>query len=371
MKDSSLPLSELILGTDLFVFCLEHAGVVSAGTYLTPTDRTSTTRLLVKPRNCREMKSHNLLGPEIKYWNWEGEIISITEHNHNTPLTAATPTPTTKELGQQTFLMITIEIKEILSSEYTNLLLNGPFTHRPLICIEGSKKYGGLWSVFQIENQFISCFSSHDTKQTCDTIWNRQYYLHKPKTVHCTESNLQLLLGECPELPSPRIYLAPPLVWHCLLNIFNIVAIDTVNQTFQVDFYAELRLKYVANHENQDALLKLLECYRTPIAAVDFLNVAEPIGEKEVWTSMGSNNNPGDLLDFIIKIRFKAIFIERMELEDFPFDLQDLNIPLTFNSSVYRVTLRPNVKFPSVFQVTLNSFLYLNFSLLTDLLSVP
>jgi hypothetical protein len=303
-----------------------------------------------------EMKSHNLIGSEIKCWNWEGEIVSITEENHEISSNPVTPIVHEPSPAEQTFLTIKIEINEILPSEFSNLLLNGPVTHRPLLCIEGMKKYNGLWSVFQIEHQFLYCFSSHSTKQSCDTIWDQQYYIHKSKTTQCTESNIQLLTGECPELPSPRIYLAPPLVWHCLLNIFNIVAIDTVNQTFHVDFYAELRLKYIANHENKDAILKLLECYRTPIAAVDFLNVSEPIGEKEVWTAMGPNR-PGELLDFIIKIRFKAIFIERMELEDFPFDLQDLNIPLTFNSSIYRVTLRPNIKFPSVFQVSFDSFL--------------
>lgn len=44
-----------------------------------------------------------------------------------------------------------------------------------------------------------------------------------------------------------------------------------------------------------------------------------------------------------------------MELENFPFDIQDLNIPITFNSSVHRVALRPNFIYPSVFQV-LNLF---------------
>ena len=302
---------------------------------------------------------------ELRCWEWEGEILSINEETYETTdpdFKTTTPSPSSPEDSPTTFMTIRIEINEILSSEFTTLLLNGPMTHRPLLCLEGTKKYDGLWSVYNLDtstNSFL-CFASHQTKQTCDVLWNEEYHLHKMNSLQSTDSNIQLLTGKSIELAKPRIYLAPPLVWHCLVNIFNIVAIDTVNQTFHVDFYAELRLKYVANHEDKDAILKLLECYRTPLAAIDFLNVSEPISEMEVWTSMGSNL-PGELFDFIVKIRFKAIFIERMELEDFPFDLQDLNIPLTFNSSIYRVTLRPNLKFPSVFQV------YFNPSLLCDL----
>jgi hypothetical protein len=286
--------------------------------------------------------SHCLLGNNVKHWDWEGEILSIEE-----------------DITSDLLNSIKITLREIFPIDFHDILLNAPRSHRPLLCIEGYSGYNGLWGVYKINNQFLYCQTSHFSKESCTQLWENKFYLHKHPTTQCTESNLQLLKGDCPKSSSSKIFFAPTLVFHCLVNIFNIVAIDTVNQTFQIDLYTELRLKYICDHEDKDAVLKLLECYQATLPTIDFLNVSEIIGEKEIWTKI-EPNQPGELLDLAIKIRFKALFIERMELEDFPFDLQDLNIPLTFNASINRVALRPNLKYPSVFQVRVNSPLCLD-----------
>lgn len=315
------------------------------------------------------MKSQNLLSSNLCSWNWEGKIINIlidTSPSSDPILSTSSsivPSISGKEQGSSASSpRIIIELLDDFPTEYSEILLTGPRSHRPLLCIEMDhanndlRQYNGLWSVQQIEKNRIYCSSPHFSKEICNSLWNHQYYLHKPLSTICTETNIQFLKYPLQSSASPnpsskgKIYLAPTLVFHCLISIFNIVAIDTVAQTFQIDLYTELRLKYLTNHEDVDAIMKLLECYRATIPTIDFLNVSEPISEREIWTAIEPNLQ-GELNDFVIKIRFKAIFIEKMELEDFPFDLQDLNIPLTFNTSVNRVTLRPNLKYPSVFQV--------------------
>jgi hypothetical protein len=286
---------------------------------------------------------HCLLGNNVRCWDWEGEIVGI-EEDHSSDLMNS----------------IKITLNEKIPLEYQTILFQTTRSHRPLLCIEGTMRYNGLWIVYNILNheKSLCCHPSHSSQESCSHLWNNQFYLHKSIGTQCTESNIQLLKGECPNSSSSsssptslgRIYFAPTLVFHCLINIFNIVSIDTVNQTFHIDLYTELRLKYISDHENQEAILMLLECYQATLASIDFLNVSEIIGEKEIWTKI-EPNQPGELMDFAIKIRFKALFIEKLELEDFPFDLQDLNIPLTFNASINRVALRPNLKYPSVFQV--------------------
>lgn len=281
----------------------------------------------------------NLIENNLICWNWESEIISIEEII----------------LTIENKINIKIKLKNIILNNLKDFLLNGSRSQRPLLCIEGYIEYSGLWRAYNIENDIIYCTFSHLTS-TCSNLWNLKYYLFKTNNHKCGETNLQLL-SETNVSNIKKIYLAPPLVFHTRISIFNIDAIDTVNQTFRADIYAELRLKYITNSEDKEAIEKLLECYQANILTIDFLNVAEIIGEKEIWSNFDLNH-PGEPLDYVIKVRLKAQFIERMELENFPFDIQDLNIPITLNSSINRVALRPNYKYPSVFQVILVLLFY-------------
>lgn len=284
-----------------------------------------------------EMESENLFGEKLVLWSWESEIVSIKE---------------VTLFEQKNCLQI--EVKVMIAKEGISLLTNGSRSQRPLLCIEGSQEYSGLWQVHSIEKEFIYCSFSHST-HSCSNIWSG-YSLSKSSNTTCSESNLQLLSGSNPSTTISKVYLAPPLVFHTRVSIFNIDAVDTVNQTFRADVFAELRLKYIINCEDEEAILRLLECYQAMVSHIDFLNVAEVIGEKEVWSCFNSNQ-PGELLDYVMKIRLKAHFVEKMELENFPFDIQDLNIPITFNSPIHRVVLRPNLKYPPVFQVRSSFFL--------------
>ena len=291
----------------------------------------------------------NLLGESANYWNWESEINLIEEIINNNKL------------------IIKIQIINEITKEFELFLFNGSKSQRPLFCIEGDQKYCGLWRIEKInlENNEIFCSFAHINYNSTNLWGESQYQIYKPKNFTCTETNIQLLTIDSISSVRNRIYLAPPLVFHTRISIFNIDTIDTVNQTFQADIYTELRLKHVIHSEDEEAILKLLECYQATSNKIDFLHISTVISEKEFWTTFETNQS-GEPLDYVIKIRMKAQFIEKMELENFPFDIQDLNIPITFNSSIHRVVLRPNFTFPSVFQVIILLYFFFQLETLTS-----
>jgi hypothetical protein len=79
---------------------------------------------------------------------------------------------------------------------------------------------------------------------------------------------------------------------------------------------------------------------------IDFLNVGEVIGDKELWNTFDMK---GEFHTYVIKMRMKAVFNEQMEVHNFPCDIQPMNIPLTFNACQTRVLLEENKFYPSIF----------------------
>lgn len=246
--------------------------------------------------------SFNFIGENLSYWNWESEILSIEEISSSSN---SFENKTENKIKEEINNRIKITIQTKLTNECQLFLLTGPKSHRPLLCIEGDNDYSGLWRVINIENNFIFCSFSH-IKYTSKSIWNeKSYYLSKPSNITYTETNIQLIsstssfnetnLNENQQNSTSininintstrgtkdtrrKIYLAPPLVFHTRVSIFNIDAIDTVNQTFRADIYAELRLKSIIYCEDVEVISRLLECYQANTYTIHFLHVFEIIG---------------------------------------------------------------------------------------------
>ncbi|CAM9106402.1 unnamed protein product, partial [Ectocarpus fasciculatus] len=139
-----------------------------------------------------------------------------------------------------------------------------------------------------------------------------------------------------------------PLLFHCRCSVFGIDQVDTVNQTFHADFYVELRLRGMLTFDDKSVGLAVMQGFGLSHGMVDFLNVAEVVQEKEVWDGTAEGMSP-DRLVYVIKLRQKLRFNEKMELENFPYDIQEMNLPLTFNAASSRVRLHHNVQYPSLF----------------------
>jgi len=148
--------------------------------------------------------------------------------------------------------------------------------------------------------------------------------------------------------------MATPLVLHGRISIFNIFDVDTVGQMFRADAFFEIRLRGIALKDiKQQCVEEFLSAFDVPQGLVNFLHVVDITGEIEKWTEYKSSPiHPDTLNDYCLNYRIRASFSGQMVLHQFPFDQQELNIPLTVNMPQEFVSLHPNYHYPSVFQVT-------------------
>jgi hypothetical protein len=226
----------------------------------------------------------------------------------------------------------------------------GNKSSRAILCVTGVEIYSGFWIAHMIEGCNILCKASSD-----NLLWNSKYSIMIDESISlirqsAVDNNKQ----------KPQVCIAPPLYFYCRTTLFGIDKIDTVNQSFQCDLYVELRLRNIIDTEDNEAIDALMKSYNIGLSYIDFLNVSEIIGEKENWSAFSDNwetvhqrtTNDSKVIglkDYSIKIRMKAIFSEQMEVENFPWDVQTMNICLTFNSCTSRVILKNNNEYPSIF----------------------
>ena len=217
-------------------------------------------------------------------------------------------------------------------------------SHRPMICLTGTTGHDGFYVVNLVNTDSVSkifCQPSADNTlwQTTHGIFreehdNNNFYIgkHKPPSVGS--------FGE--------VFVPGPLVFNCRCSIFGLDQVDTVNQTFQAEFYTELRMRGILEEGDTELGLALMTAYNLSIDQITYLNVSEIVHEKELWFAMDGGMR-SDRVSFCIKMKQKIQFNEQMELENFPFDIQDFSIPLTFNNSTHRVILKHNLQYPSLF----------------------
>lgn len=269
----------------------------------------------------------------MSHWDWESEILNCIPNINPSDVKATAK----------------FELKGRLDENVSKILTSGSWSARPLLCVRGNedcKEATGIWQVVSVEGSSLVCRFPHTKKDSFSETFGTNTQLLKPEG---KGHNIFLSYnGEYNKGPAVA-FLAPPLEFNCRVSIFSIDSIDTVNQTFRTDFYTELRLRALTDMEDTEGVEDLMACYSMSLSFIDFLNVSEMF-DKEVWTAFATNSRSTGSCDYIIKIRTKASFSDRMELQEFPWDMQDLNIPLTLNIASTRGNLIINEEFPSVFQ---------------------
>jgi hypothetical protein len=219
------------------------------------------------------------------------------------------------------------------------------------MCIQNHDKFDGFYVTDSVEESggsWIICCRKTGVESTYveDTyvidIHNERIRL-RSKQRHEDSSRAE---GPLPAI----ICVLPPLTFRARTSIFNIDKIDTIAQSFQTDFYCELRLINIIDREDEEAINTLLSQYQLHAGLIDFLNVSEVIGEKEVWNQFNAIKSEENCkYTYCIKMRMKAVFNEQMEVHAFPFDIQPMTIGLTFNGCTSRVALEVNNYYPSIF----------------------
>jgi hypothetical protein len=143
------------------------------------------------------------------------------------------------------------------------------------------------------------------------------------------------------------VSIAPPLKFHSRMNMFHLDEINTVAQTFRADVFCEFRLRGVSSEPSMDLVHTLLDAYGFREDMFEVMMAIEIISQ-ERWTALTRSSTRPGTYDYSLKLRTRAVFAEQYELEDFPFDEQDIHICLTLNIPCLRAVLLENLEFPSV-----------------------
>lgn len=220
-------------------------------------------------------------------------------------------------------------------------MCTGPFSARPLVGVSGHLKFDGFYIVTCIDSakQTMTLIPSSDN----NGIWSDSLGI---VLEHGNHSNFKIITERPSTECGGTIFVAAPLLFHCRSSVFGLDQVDTVNQTFEIDFYKELRLRDVVFSEDVAVCQSLMQAYGLSYGLIDFLNVSEVVREREVWDSTTLS---AGRYTYIIKMRQKCRISEQMELENFPFDIQEMNVTLTFNASIERIQLMHNMQYPSLF----------------------
>lgn len=247
--------------------------------------------------------------------------------------------------------LLKIEVCNIITTEMKRLLLCSGGSSAPVMYIQGCGEQDGFYcpvkipDANQVQNQSIFCRPSREKSR----------YIEEHYKVEVVYGRLRLAKKggsadgqESAESGRASLLMLPPLTFWCRTSIFNIDKIDTIAQSFQADFYYELRLNNVIEGDDREGVTTLLQHYEVGLDMIDFLNISEVIGDKESWDQLCPGRAEG-FFTYVVKRRMRAVVNEQMEVHTFPFDIQPMCLALTFNCSVARVALEPNQFYPSIF----------------------
>ena len=240
-----------------------------------------------------------------------------------------------------------IEVANVISTENRELLVNLGGSSAPVLCIQDHGEINGFFVADSVEE------GANSRRIFCHRSKENNSYVEENYRLDIQENDrLQLRRRKPVEENAERatVNMLPPLTFRTRTSVFNIDKIDTINQSFQADFYCELRLVDFIDEDDKEAVEVIFNHYTISLSLIDFLNVSEVVGDKEVWTQTGKGKS-SSIYTYVIKLRMKAVINEQMEVQNFPFDIQPMTIGLTFNACTSRVGLEANNYYPSIFFV--------------------
>jgi len=211
-----------------------------------------------------------------------------------------------------------------------------------MVCLRGTE-FEGIWNPQAIKRRpdaegggsIMSCWANYDSTAG----WKPPTWGLRP---HEAGSNVCIYdkseaAGETPAAQDEKeqaagvsLRVAPKLVLHSRMTVFWIDEIDTVGQNFKASLFYELRargiVKSCINAEQQEEFLQFygLSAEQHPAA----LQNAVEVISLDTWSDVSTSSTQDGLLDFCWKGQATARFSERMELHEFPIDIQELQVIL-------------------------------------------
>lgn len=240
---------------------------------------------------------------------------------------------------------VEVSVSQPPDGDTAAVLCSATSTSRHVVCLCGTVASDGFYIVTSVTDNGATLV----LKPTADnSLWQTTYGI-----VQEIHENNNFYIDKFPPTASAdgsagAIFVPQPLLFHCRVSIFGIDQVDTVNQTFRTEFYTDMRLRGMLHVADEAVGYALMTSFQLSTGLIAFMNVSEMVHDREVWSSINEGIEK-DRPTFTIKMRLKVCLNEQMELENFPFDIQELNIPLTFNGSSNRIRLKSNSQYPSLF----------------------
>lgn len=221
------------------------------------------------------------------------------------------------------------------------------YANNNLLCLNYTKN-GGMWRIKKISDDCLNIYCA-----VLNKIEVFEWEIEKGDLTIENTANMRIVKKKNPDFEDggktrkPCVFFATPLIAHARVTVFSINSIDTANQCFQADIYVEFRLRGICSTaQDATAVEQFLAIADFSASKVELVGVQE---EKSMQTycSISSGINAG--WDYMWKCRYKVVLAERMELGNFPFDQQLLNICLTVNKPNGCFTLMENTQYRSKF----------------------
>jgi hypothetical protein len=201
-----------------------------------------------------------------------------------------------------------------------------------MVVLAGTE-YDGVWIPLGIAQTSTSSTLRLWAPYDSTDGWTGRKWRVEPLTDMRREEGQTICIAAAePEGSSPgaaTLQIAPRIKLHTRATVFWIDKIDTVEQCFKAKVFWELRARaladYATTEEQRDEFLSVygLSKDRSP---GEFLNIVEQ-DAGETWFNLSSGDHVPGKQDLCWKGNCTATFSERMELEDFPLDIQAFQVP--------------------------------------------
>ena len=207
-----------------------------------------------------------------------------------------------------------------------------------MVCLRGTE-FEGIWTPTTIRRNMesggsiMSCWGNYDSTAGWKPLtWGLRP--HEAGSNVCIFDKAEEAGREAPAAQddTASLRVATNLVLHARATVLWVHAIDTVGQSVKANVYYELRARGIFERcINSEQQAEFLQVYGMSVEQhpATLSNAVEEISQ-ETWTTVSASRMEGkaSLLDVCWKRRTTAFFSQSMELHEFPFDVQELQVML-------------------------------------------
>jgi len=212
---------------------------------------------------------------------------------------------------------------------------------KPLLTIH-HPVFHGLWNIliFAPDRRIVHCLVP---KYETEKYEPNDYYVIVPSS---GDQNLCVTRSPVEDYSKHIITIAPPLCFFARMTVFAIDEISTIGQTFRTSNFSELRLRSFTTEPDDELVDKILDVYGFHFSHIIIMDVVEHVSEQERYRSFVYHDKK---FDVCFRMQSHVTLPEMFELQNFPFDSQDLTIIQSLNLPFPRAKLLVNKEAPSLF----------------------